>query len=530
MSEFEFKSHRTAVAVLGAWLLCASAWAQPAAQGVPLPTIRGFSVAGANPLAESDVTLALAPLLRQPATLENLQKASALLEALLRDKGFGLHRVVLPPQEVGEVIQLQMVRFAIGQVSVDGAKAYSEANIRNSLPALAQGGTPNLETLAIQTAMANENPSKNAQVALRAASEPDLIDAAVKVTDSPPLRLSTTLNNTGTQPTGKDRLTFSVGHDNVMGQDHQFMAAGTTSLANPSGVRQVGLNYRVPLYNALTMLDVQFTDSNVVGDFGTFSSTGAGRSLGLTATRYLYAKPGIKQYAFVSLEDKTFEPTALNGISLVGQQTRRSRPLSLGYAIKAQTSDQQWGSTVSLAMNLPGGSGNNLLAYQSESPAVTRSRWTAVRANGFWSKAFGDGWVFGVRGQAQWAPTALIAGEQIGVGGHASLRGTQERALAGDSGFAGTLEITSPEWVPGLRWLAFWDAGWTSRQGISGSSVPSNDSASTAGLGLRSARGWLSVALDYGRVIKGSDVPLALNSAAPKSGDQKVHLVLSGRY
>jgi hemolysin activation/secretion protein len=153
-----------------------------------------------------------------------------------------------------------------------------------------------------------------------------------------------------------------------------------------------------------------------------------------------------------------------------------------------------------------------------------------MRANGNWSKAFGDGWVFAARGQAQWAPTALIAGEQFGVGGHASLRGTQERAMAGDSGVAGTLELTSPEWVPGLRWLAFWDAGWTNRQGNSGSSVPANDSASTAGLGLRYARGWLSVALDYGRVIKGSDVSQALNSAAPKSGDQKVHLQLSARY
>lgn len=530
MSELEFKRHRSAVAVLGAWLLCASAWAQTAAQGVPLPTIRGFSVAGANPLADSDVTVSLAPLLRQPATLENLQKASAVLEALLRDKGFELHRVVLPPQEVGEVIQLQMVKFAIGQVSVDGAQAFSEDNIRHSLPELAPGRTPSLETLAIQSAMANENPSKNVQVALRAAPEPDLIDAAVKVTDSLPLRLSTMVNNAGSQQTGPDRFTLSVGHDNVMGLDHQILAAVTTSLANPSGVRQVGLNYRVPLYHSLTMLDVQFTHSTVVGDFGSFSSTGAGRSMGLTATRHLSAKPGIKQYAFVSLEDKTFEPTALNGVLLPGQQTRRSRPLSLGYAIKAQMPDRMWGTSVSLAVNLPGGSGNNLLAYRSESPAVTRNRWSAVRANGFWSQAVGGGWIFSVRGQAQWSSTALIAGEQIGIGGHTSLRGTQERAMAGDSGLAGTLEFTSPEWIPGLRWIAFWDAGWTSRQDITGGSVPSNDSVSTAGLGLRYERAGLSVALDYGRVIKGSAVPLTFSSVAPKSGHQKVHALLMARF
>ena len=102
--------------------------------------------------------------------------------------------------------------------------------------------------------------------------------------------------------------------------------------------------------------------------------------------------------------------------------------------------------------------------------------------------------------------------------------------MAGDSGFAGTLELTSPEWVPGVRWLAFWDTGWTRSQGITGGLVPSSDSASTAGLGLRYERGGLLVALDYGRVVKGSTVPLTFNSAAPKTGHQKLHALLMANF
>lgn len=531
MSDFDSKHARMSAAVLGVWLVTtASSWAQSGAPTVPASSIRGFVVMGSNPLPEAEVTLALAPLLRQPASLENLQKATTTLEALLRDRGFGLHRVALPPQEVGEVIQLQVVSFAIGQVTIDGAKTFSEGNIRNSLPAIVQGGTPSLENLAIQTAMANENPSKNVRVSLRAADEPDLIDVAINVQDSPPVRLAASVNNSGTSQTGKDRFTLSVGHDNVLGLDHQFQASLTTSLANPSRVRQLGLNYRVPLYDARTFVDAQLTDSSVVGDFGTFTSTGAGGSLGLTATRYLLAQPGFKRFAFVSVEDKTFDPSALNGVALVGQQTRRSRPLTLGYAIKAQQTDQTWGATLSLATNLPGGRGNSLAAYQSEAPLVTKNRWSVLRANANWSKAFGEGWVAAARGQAQWSPTALIAGEQLGAGGQTGLRGTEERAVAGDSGLAGNIEITSPEWLPGLKTLAFWDTAWVNRAQISGSVFPQNDSVYTAGVGMRYARGWLSIALDYGRVFKGSNVPLNLSASAPKKGDQKLHLLLSARY
>lgn len=533
MSQLDFKRGLcVATVLLGVQLAlevpCVMAQPLPSAQGTP--SIRGFSITGVNPLADADISLALAPFLRQPATLENLQKASATLESLLRDKGFGLHRVVLPPQAVGEVIELQLVRFAIGQVRVEGASAFSEANIRASVPSLAEGEAPNLDTLAIQTAMANENPAKNTQVALRAAQVPDVIDASVKVTDSPPLKFSASLSNTGSRETGRDRFTVSAGHHNVFGQDHQLLVAATTSLADPSKVRQLGLNYRLPLYGHLTTLEVAYTDSNVVGSFGTFTSSGAGQTLGLTATRHLQAPQGRKRQVFVSWEDKTFEPTSISGVVIAGQQTRRTRPLTLGYAIKAQNTAQTWDGSVALVTNLSGGSGNHLAAYQSESPSVTRRGWSALRVQGNGSQSMGDGWVIGVRGRAQWAPDALIAGEQLGVGGYTSLRGVQERALAGDSGLLATLEAVSPEWQPGLRWVGFVDGGWVRNHRLAGSPLPLQDSAISVGLGLRYGTGNVSVALDYGRVVKGSNTPLTLNTSSPQSGDHKLHFLLFARY
>ncbi len=494
--------------------------------------IRGFTVDGQNPLSDNEVSLTLAPFLRQPATLDNLQKAAQALEARLKAQGFSLHRVVLPPQTLEDTIRLNLVRFSMGRVQVEGAQAFPEETVRQTLPELAEGGTPNLERLAVQTAMANENPSRQIQVALRASEQPDQIDATVRVQDRRPLFASVSLNNTGTESTGRDRFTLAAGHHNLFNRDHQLLVAYTTSLAQPGRVRQLGLNHRIPLYDRLTMVDVAYTHSNVVGDFGSFTSTGAGRTVGLTATRYFQPQGALRRQLSLGVEDKTFDPTELNGRVLTGQQLRRTRPLFLAYGVRGQGNQSSWDTTWTLVTNLPGGSGNGLAAYRSESPTVSRARWSALRVRGGWVGALGDGgWMLTGRAQAQWAPTALIAGEQFGLGGQGSLRGAVERAMAGDSGWSGSLELTSPEWgLAGLRWVGFADAGGVSRRGGAALARPGSDHAASLGQGLRYASGPVAVTLDVGRVVKGSRASLSLNPVAPQSGDHRVHLSVNARY
>ena len=59
----------------------------------PVFTIRGFEVSGENPLAQGETSAVLAPFLRNDASMETLQKATAALEAALKARGFALHRL-----------------------------------------------------------------------------------------------------------------------------------------------------------------------------------------------------------------------------------------------------------------------------------------------------------------------------------------------------------------------------------------------------------------------------------------------------
>jgi hemolysin activation/secretion protein len=230
------------------------------------------------------------------------------------------------------------------------------------------------------------------------------------------------------------------------------------------------------------------------------------------------------------LDNKVFNASKINGVQVPGQVDRASRPLSVGYTQRVESDSALWGFNVEAAANLPGGDGNELVAYQTEDARIQGAQWKVVRGGANYLSTFGSGWLVSARTQMQWSADALISGEQFGLGGSTSVRGTAERVIAGDSGLSTTLELSSPEWASGLRALAFVDAGWIANHNAElNSAKVSRDQLSSAGVGLRYGRGQFALTAEWGRVINGS-TPNDSNPAAPKAGDAKLHVSLSARF
>ena len=529
-------------------LLCALAAANVAAQATPAApaaaasapspvfAIKGFKITGDNPLGEGETSKVLAPFLRADATIDTLQKATQSLETALRDKGYGLHRVALPPQEVGDTVALEIVKFAINKVSVEGASKFSEANIRRSVPQLKEGATPNFRTLAVQTAIANENQGKQTAVSLKESDEPDKIDATVTVKETKPWNFAINWSNTGNASSGKDRLTFSGGHSNLFDLDHQFVAAYTTSISRSSDVKQLGLSYRIPLYALGGVVGVSYTRSDVLGNFGAFTSTGAGKTWGLNYTAYLPPDGGYRGYFSVGLDDRVFNGAVINGVKT--SLDTRSRPLTLGYNARQESDGSFWGYNAELAANLGSGAGNDLNAYTNGSTNLIydTTRFKVLRGGANYSSVLGKNWLWSARGLAQYSPNTLIAGEAFGIGGASSVRGTGERVIAADKGVFASIEVNTPELSSGLRLLGFVDAGWLANNNNAVAAAnparPGTDRLASVGLGLRYAHSASGAALsaDYGQVVTGSVVPTTINSSAPKKGDAKLHVNLSVRF
>jgi len=465
-----------------------------AQQAVPAATgattvfpIRGFELSGDIPLTTEETTRILAPFIRSDGNLNMLQQASAALEESLRNHGHALHRVVLPPQEVGKTVTFNIVKFVIGKVTVESQGPVTERNVRLSMPELREGDAPNFQTLAVQTAIANENPAKQVQVSLKESEELGKIDVRLLVKASNPLTLSSTLSNTGSDATGNDRLALVGGHSNLFDLDHQFSFAYTTSLERPDSVKQVGLNYRIPLYAYGGVAGLSYTSSDVVGNFGSFKSSGAGETYGLNYNHYLPPMGGRRTFLTAALDEKLFNVSKINGVAVPGQVVRGSRPLTLGYAAKFESDHSVASLSADLSVNLSGSTGNNLAAYQTEDTRIQTADWNALHVGGNFLTSMDGGWLWSVRGQLQYSGMALISGEQFGLGGASSVRGAAERILSGDSGAAVTWEFTTPEIRQGLRVLGFVDAGWLSSNNtaVTSSGKAAGDQLASAGLGVR---------------------------------------------
>lgn len=492
--------------------------------------IRGFRIEGENPIGDAEAQRVLAPFVRPNATLETLQQATAALEAALRAQGYGLHRVALPPQEVGDTVKLAIVKFTVGKVGFEGRQIYDEGNIRRSLPELREGESPNFKTMAIQTAIANENPNKQVQVGLRESEAPDQIDATITVREQRPWTLGLSLSNAGSESTGQDRFTISAGHTNLFNRDHQFVGAYTTSIETPDDVKQLGLAYKVPLYAQGGVVGASYTRSDVVGNFGSFTSTGAGHTFGVNYTIYLPPQGGRRSYVTAGIEDKVFDAALLNGVAF-GQVDRRSRPITLGYTARTETDTAVWGYNVDVAWNTGAGAHNDLPSYQSEDGRIATVHWKALHANASYTAPLAGSWMWSARGAFQYSPDVLIAGEQFGIGGVTSVRGTElERPVTGDKGVSATFELTTPEVVTGLRFLGFIDAGYVRNNTPDGLGNPFSDRLASVGLGVRFNQGPFSASLDYGRLVLGSRVPLAFNPGAPQKGDDRVYVNVGVRF
>lgn len=486
-------------------------------------SIRGFKVVGDNPLAAGETASVLAPFVRTDATLDTLQNAANALEGALRLQGFGLHRVSLPPQEVGDSIALQISSFKIGLVELVNSTPYSTENIRQALPELREGSTPDFSRLSIQNALANESLNRRLSVVMAESETAGQINAKISVKGERPWVAGVSLSNGGSPETGRDRFTLVASHGNLWDRDHSVDLAYTTSLERPSAVRQIGASYRVPLYRVGGVVSAAMSSSTVKGDFGVFTTNGAGSGISVGYLQHLGGSGSSRHFLQFRLDDKLSKATSVNGLAI--GVDRRSRPITVGYLFKGEVSERPVSFGLDYIVNSPTGTGNNDVAYQLEDfERPLRARWSKLRMDASFAASLPAEWQLLWRGQAQYSSAPLITSEQFASG----VRGAS--GIFGDQGFLSAMDVYSPEVVPGLRGLLFFDVAGLGNS-YSTPARPSRDWLSSAGLGLRysHASGWYMLA-DYAQVVKGSVVPLTINSSAPRRGNSSLSVTVGARF
>lgn len=497
--------------------------AQVSAQNGDAPRfpVTGFAVEGANPLPPEETRRLLAPFTGASVNLDGLQAAVAALEDALKTAGYGVVRVVLPPQDAGGVIRLRVLSFTLGAIEVAGNRHFVEANVLRSLPSLRPGATPNLRDLARNQAHVNDHPAKRVQVNLRQGKAPDTVDADVRVEDSDPLHFFGSLNNSGSGTSGRWRLGLGASHANLFDRDHAVTATWSTSPGHTSEIQQYGIHYRAPFYGLGGTLSAYYTrsDSNsgTVAEF--FQVSGRGQFAGLRWTQRFAPIGAWSHAADVGLEDRLFDNNVTFNGAPIGVDVR-SRPLLLRHEGQLAGAGYQVGHALELAHNLRGGRANSAAAYAGNRAGGERD-WNAIRLTLQAATDF-SGWVASARLRGQWTGDALVAGEQFGLGGAQGLRGLEEREGTGDRGHLATLELTTPQLAEGLRALAFMDTGRAHLRAAGGAAAATAH-ATSFGVGVRwQWRRQLSVSMDWARV--------ASAGGGLRTGDGRLHASLALRF
>jgi hemolysin activation/secretion protein len=439
----------------------------------------------------------------------------------LQAAGFGLYKVLLPPQEIEGSVHLKVVPRPLASVSLMPPDSADLAAVRRALPPLCEGSTPNLRKLARAMELANENVARQVAVTFAEAATLGAIDAKVEIQARKPWSASLRLDNSGNNLPAHSRLTASLSHANLFGLDHSLTGTYITSPEAWSDVEQYGGFYKAPIYPLAGSLTGYWFHSSVnSGNVANlFNISGSGRFAGISYTQHLLAIGDWRPTLQIGWDDKIFEDNSAFSGSRFGSDVR-SRPLTLGVAARVNGVQGRGGVSISYARNI-GGGGHNSDADYAAVRAGAKQDWDVWRANADATWQFQNGFALAMRSSGQWATEALIGGEQFGFGGQDSLRALETRQVLGDSGYQGSLEL----WLPpfkGVSFLGFFDGGWISRKNAVAGAA-STDDAIDIGVGLRwQYAPYVALSLDYGYLLNGA--------GGAASGNDRVYASITFQY
>jgi hemolysin activation/secretion protein len=534
------RRHGIWVVLVLLWILPLGGIAQDTLQQVRFDVER-FEVIGDNPIGER-ASKVLSPYIGEQYGLEGLSAARDALEQAIIEAGFAFHRVSLPPQDLlAGTVQFKISRFAIGTIAVEGNEYFDDENIKNSVPELRQGETPNTRLLSRSLKIANEHASKSTVLRFTEGSEADSIDALLAVNDRDPQVIFISLDNTGPEDGELWRTTLGYQHGNLFNSDQSVTATFTTAPEDRDVTTQIGINYHIPMYSHGASVDVLFSDSDSAGETGggddagqgitpgvgggqALEITGEGRVFGFIYNRPLLTDSSFNHSLSAGLQHKNFDNTSeFDSVELTGADII-SVPLELGYSFSRQGPGNSFFGSITLVQEV----GDDDTEYDDDR-IEAEAAWTALRFDVTYDQLFADQYLFHIGFSGQQTDALLISGEQFGLGGEGTLRGFEERSVTGDSGYLLNLELWFPPLtVADLRFLVFADFGHTE---YNDGDLPGNEGVefdpSSMGAGMYWA--WkesLSVSLNYGVIREGGGLDPDIN----EDGDSKLHLSAVYRF
>lgn len=451
----------------------------------------------------------LGAFLGKPVSMQSLNRMVRATLLYHREADRPLVDVVVPEQDItGGIVQLIVIEGKVGQVKVEGGRWFSDKNIRRDVRTKA-GDIVRTSRLLRELDRLNQNPYRNINVLFTPGIEKGLTDVIFQVKDRFPARFYGGYEDTGTRLTGRDRVLGGFNWGNAFFQDHQLGYQFTTDITKERFRGHSGY-YRATLplvgHSVLAFGSHSSTNARLNEDF---DISGTSWQIGL---RYRAELPDFgvyRHYAEVGFDFKRSN----NDLAFGGERVFRSGTDVAQFALEygGSASDVLGATRFSITgFFSPGGMTEN---QRPRSYRAARAFSDAQYAYGTlaieraWKLPFKD-WTVATRFTGQLSDENLLGSEQLGFGGHTTIRGYEEREYNADQGLIANVELRSPRYRLGkigsndslthdMQFLAFYDYGLARNHRLLDEEV-TPDFAST-GLGARYNMGkHIALRFDYG--------------------------------
>ncbi|MEQ5842789.1 BamA/TamA family outer membrane protein [Paraburkholderia acidicola] len=402
-----------------------------------------FIVRGNTKLQSVDIEKAVYPFEGPGKTIDDVNAARDALQKTYQDKGYQSVVVELPQQQVKDgVIVLQVVEAKVGRLRVQGARYNSPQNIRDAVPALAEGNVPDFTQAQQQLTDLNRSADRQVIPVLKPGALPQTVDVDLKVDDHSPLHGTLDMNNDNSPGTSSLRTSATLSYSNLWQLGHVLSGTYLIAPQHPNDARVYSFSYLAPLKDShwSFLATVIHSDSNVAS-LGNVSVLGKGTTYGFTA---IYTLPGSDTYAqsvSVEIDRKHYDEVD----TLPGQTSTAPLtyvPVTISYNSQLSLKNSQTAFSASLTTTIRG--------IGSDGAAWDNKRYNATpdfvygKFDINHTQLFNHDIQANAHVSAQLASAPLVSSEQFAAGGMNSVRGYMQAEDTADSGVIGSLELRSP--------------------------------------------------------------------------------------
>lgn len=433
--------------VLGGWCLLGMATGAGAAEtvgrpSVPTVVVSRFQVTGSTVFAAERLRALVADGEGRALTLDEIEALAGRITQHYREQGYLLARAYVPVQEVREgVVEIAVLEGRVGRIEVRGARRHAPRFLEAYAgldPPVFHAGRHERSLLLL-----GDLPGLVARSTLVPGVEVGTTDVLLDVEEARLLGGNVEANNFGSRTTGRERFGVELELRSPLGRGDLLAVRGVLS-RRPDELWLVRVAYSLPVgrWGTRAGLAYMHVEARPGEELRELDVAGAGNVVSLTASHPFLRSRALSVHGLAGFDYKDFTTAVL------GERLSRDRLRVLTAGVSVDAVDGWRGRTEATAM-LQEGLGGFLGGLRADDPNASRAgaggAFTKMTAGVARLQRLVGPTALLLRAGGQWASTALVASEQIAVGGVGSVRGYPVAEALGDHGYTVSAE---------LRWSA----------------------------------------------------------------------------